>query len=260
MVSRPQPAGTDFGAVHSSGGKGPLGEFQYTIFASPDLRFLSSDLFDSSADPAREEREHARKVMTELLAGEHASRGPQSAPVTLVLFSDFQCPYCKKLEGLLAAEPLLQPGGQVRLVFRHMPLAGHDWAQQDAEAAVCAAFQNETAFWRLHDALFARQQAIRKDNVTATLRALAADISEVEIKQFDTCVRQQMSLGAVIRDRDLATRLGVRGTPTLFLNGEQMHDISNGPTLHHTLEEALGPTEARSGNASSYKQATGNPQ
>jgi len=241
-------------------GKGPLGEFQYTIFASPDLRFLTTDLFDSYADPEREEREHAQKIMTELLAGEHASRGPQSAPVTLVLFSDFQCPYCKKLEALLAAEPLLQPGGQVRLVFRHMPLAGHDWAQQAAEAAVCAAFRNEAAFWGLHDTLFARQQAIKKDNVTATLHELAAGIPELDIKQFDTCVEQEMSLGAVIRDRDLAARLGVRGTPTLFLNGEQMHDIGNGPALHHALEEALGRTEAGPENASPYRQATGNPQ
>ena len=99
-------------------GKVPLGEFQYTIFASPDLRFLTADLFDSYTDPGREEREHARKVMTELLAGEHGSRGPQSAPVTLVLFSDFQCPYCRKLEDLLAAEPLLRSSDKIRLVFR----------------------------------------------------------------------------------------------------------------------------------------------
>jgi protein-disulfide isomerase len=232
-------------------GKGPLGEFQYTIFASPDLRFLATDLLDSYADPEREERDHARKVMTELLADEHASRGPQSAAVTLVLFSDFQCPYCKKLEDLMAAEPLLRSGDKIRLVFRHMPLAGHDWAQQAAEAATCAAFQNETAFWRLHDALFARQQAIKKDSVMAMLHALAAGIPDLDVKQFDTCVEQQMSLGAVIRDRDLAARLGVRGTPTLFLNGEQLHDISNAPALHRALDEALGRIQAEQGDQAS---------
>jgi len=220
-------------------GKGALGEFQYTIFASPDLRFLTTDLFDSYADPQREEQDHAKKVMAELLAGEHASRGPQTAPVTLVLFSDFQCPYCKKLEGLLANEPLLKSGDKIRLVFRHMPLAGHDWAQQAAEAATCAAFQNETAFWSLHDVLFAHQQTIKKDTATATFRELAAGTPGLDMKQFDTCVAQQMSLGAVIRDRDLAMRLGVRGTPALFLNGEELHDIGSGPALHRALEEAM---------------------
>ncbi|HXM42302.1 MAG TPA: thioredoxin domain-containing protein [Bryobacteraceae bacterium] len=225
-------------------GRGPLGDFQYTIFASPDLRFLTTDVFDSYADPQREERENAKKAMTELLAGEHAGRGPQSAPVTLVLFSDFQCPYCKKLADLMANEPLLTSGDKIRLVFRHMPLAGHNWAQQAAEAATCAAFQNKAAFWRLHDALFAHQQVIRKDTAAATVHELAAGIPGLDIKQFDTCVGQQMSLGAVIRDRDLATRLGVRGTPTLFLNGEQLHDISTGPALHHALEEALAQAQS----------------
>jgi protein-disulfide isomerase len=220
-------------------GKGPLGDFQYTIFASPDLRFLTTDLFDSFADPQHEEQEHARKVMAELLAGEHASRGPQSAPVNLVLFSDFQCPYCRKLETMMAAEPLLTSNDKIRLVFRYMPLSGHDWAQPAAEAAACAAFQNETAFWSLHDALFAHQQTIKKDTAAAAILDLAAGIHGLDIKQFDTCVEQQMSLGAVIRDRDLASRLGVRGTPTLFLNGEQLRDISTSSALHHALEEAL---------------------
>jgi len=71
------------------------------------------------------------------------------------------------------------------------------------------------------------------------LHTLAASIPELDIKQFDTCVGQQMSLGAVIRDRDLAARLGVHGTPTVFLNGEQMHGISDAASLHRTLEEAL---------------------
>jgi protein-disulfide isomerase len=91
--------------------------------------------------------------MSQLLDGEYAALGPATAPVTVVVFSDFECPYCKKLRALLAAEPLIT-GGKVRLVFRHMPMQSHKWAQKAAEAAVCAQLQNGDAFWHLHDSLF----------------------------------------------------------------------------------------------------------
>jgi predicted DsbA family dithiol-disulfide isomerase len=98
---------------------------------------------------------------------------------------------------------------------------------------------------------FAHQQTIKKDTGTAAIHELAATVPGLDVKQFDTCVEQQMSLGAVIRDRDLATRLGVRGTPTLFLNGEQMRGIGSGPALHHALEEALAQAQPGQDNQAS---------
>ena len=189
-------------------GDGALGAYRLTLYATPDLRFLSTDLLDSFADPEREEREAASRTMGRLLEGEYASRGPATAPVTLVVFSDFQCPFCKRMQSLLAAEPLLQPGGNVRLVFRHMPMSQHDWAQKAAEAAACAQFQ---------------------------------------IGGFKSCMDRQMSLGAVIRDKDLGSRLGVKGTPTLFINGEQAPAIQSAADLHRLLGDALTNTTARAG-------------
>src|SRR5580658_4848245 len=135
-------------------GEGALGTFRVTVFASPDLRFLSTDLFDSSVDPERQGRTQAKETMSQLLAGEYAASGSPSAPVTLVLFSDFQCPYCKRMRDLLAAEPLVTSGDKIRLVFRHMPLSQHEWAEKAAEAAACAQFQSSDAFWHFHDGLF----------------------------------------------------------------------------------------------------------
>jgi protein-disulfide isomerase len=220
-------------------GDGALGPYQLTLYASPDLRFLSSDMLDSLVDPEREERAQAEKLMGQLLEGEYAAVGPSTAPVTVVVFSDFQCPYCKKLRALLAAEPLLASDGRVRLVFRHMPMARHEWAQKAAEAAACAQLQNGDAFWRLHDALFENQQGITGDNVGQKVDDLAAHVEALNIRDFRECLRRQTSLGMVLRDQQLGTRAGVKGTPTLFINGEPMAGLPDAAELHRRLMEAL---------------------
>ncbi len=219
-------------------GDGALGSYQLILYASPDFRFLSSDVLDTRRDPWEEEREAAEKAMGELLEGEYAARGSVDAPVTVVVFSDFQCPYCKRLEGLLAEEPMLKPGGGARLVFRHMPLARHDWAMKAAEAAACAGFQNAGAFWAMHDALFAGQERLTAANVDGRVREMAAGIAGLGVAAFEVCMERQMSLGAVIRDRELGTRLGVRGTPAVFVNGRQVEGIRDGAGLHAAIKGA----------------------
>src|ERR1035438_9284735 len=96
-------------------------------------------MLDSLVEPEREERAQAEKLMGQLLEGEYAAVGPSTAPLTVVVFSDFQCPYCKKMRALLAAEPLVAPAGRVRLVFRHMPMALHEWAKSGGSGGLCAA-------------------------------------------------------------------------------------------------------------------------
>jgi protein-disulfide isomerase len=220
-------------------GDGPLGSYQLTMFASPDLRFVSSDLLDSYIDPEQERRETAQKTMGKLLEGEFASRGPIDAPVTLVVFSDFECPYCKQFSKVLADEPLLRNDKKVHLVFRHMPLAGHPWAAKAAKAAACAQFQGKSAFWSLHDSLFESQGRITVDNASREIMDLASRVKELNMEVFRKCVDQDMSLGVVIRDQDLAQRAGVIGTPSIFLNGEQIPRALDAPRFHEALLEAI---------------------
>lgn len=220
-------------------GQGPLGKIELKLYASPDLRFLSTDILDSSLDPEQEERDDAKKMMAELLEGEYASRGPATAPVTLVEFSDFQCPFCRRMQQMLSAEPLLKSGNDVRLVFRHMPLSQHDWAQQAAEAAACVQFQNAAAFWQFQDSIFGNQDKITRATAKEQLSTLASKIPGLNMADFKTCMERQMSLGVVVRDRELGAKAGVSATPTLFLNGEPLPGIRNGVELHRILTEAL---------------------
>jgi protein-disulfide isomerase len=220
-------------------GDGALGTFRLTLYASPDLRFLSRELYDTYTDPERERREAAQKAMGELLEGEYAARGPASAPVTMVVFSDFECPYCKRLKALIDAEPLLKSGDKVRLVFRHMPMSQHRWAQQAAEAAGCAQFQSSDAFWALHDKLFDNQGAIKLADASKRISDLAGGVPSLDLGHFQDCLKRQSSLGAVVRDREMGKRVGVVATPTIFLNGLELPGVRDGAELHRYLSDAL---------------------
>jgi protein-disulfide isomerase len=225
-------------------GRGPLGKVELKLFASPDLRFLSTDLMDSSSDPDREEEEQAKTLMGQLVEGDYAFRGSNRAPVKLVVFSDFQCPFCRKMKDLIASEPLLADGHDVQLVFRHMPLAQHDWAEQAARAAACAQFQSQDAFWAMHDALFDSQGSITAESLLARIYEMAARVPSLKMDTLKTCMEKQMSLGIVMRDRQLGLKVGVSATPTLFLNGQRLGVISTAKDLHDALAQAISQANA----------------
>ena len=220
-------------------GPGPLGEVSLALYLSPDLRFLSPDLFDSSIDPDREREENARRAMGELTEGEFASSGSATAPVTVVVFSDFQCPFCKQAAEILREESLIRNGVDVRLVFRHMPLPMHPWAQQAAQAAACAQFQSGTAFWAFHDALFRDQPQITQQNISARISGIGAGIPGIDQTKFKECMDRQMSLGVVLRDKDLAQHSGATGTPTVFVNGSMIPGMGGAAEFHKLLESAI---------------------
>jgi protein-disulfide isomerase len=139
------------------------------------------------------------------------ARGPAGAAVTVVVFSDFQCPYCSRLkptlEQLLANYP-----SQVRLVFRQFPLSFHAQAQKAAEASLCANDQGK--FWEMHDAMFADQSALAVD----TLKAKAAQLG-MNAQAFGGCLDSGEKAGRVKADLEAGTAAGVSGTPAMFLNG-----------------------------------------
>lgn len=142
------------------------------------------------------------------------SLGPSEARVTIVEFSDFECPFCRKLQPILRRVLERWPR-DVRLVYKHFPLNRHRHAFGASKAAVCADRQGR--FWEFHDALYRDGQDMSPQGVVAVAEALG-----LELGPFEACLGDERSGAAVQADRSLAGRTGVRGTPTLFVNGRRL--------------------------------------
>ena len=139
-------------------------------------------------------------------------RGPASARVTIVEFSDFECPYCGRftpvLKQVLAAYPT-----QVRLVYRYMPISSiHPDAQKAAEAAVCA--NDQAKFWEMHDTLFSEQSTLDVASLKEKAKRLGLDSDK-----FDSCLDSGQAAALVKSDLSEAQRLGLEATPASFVNG-----------------------------------------
>jgi Na+/H+ antiporter NhaA len=160
-------------------------------------------------------------------------RGPQEAPVTIVEYGDFECPYCGQAEPVV--REVLQDFGDVRYVWRHLPLNDvHPNAQSAAEAAEAAADQG--AFWEMHDLLLDHQDALGPGDLGGYAEQLGLDVD-----RFMGDVRDHVHAGRIADDVDSADLSGVSGTPTFFINGQRhygAYDIS-------TLSAAVHAAKAR---------------
>jgi len=139
------------------------------------------------------------------------SRGAEKAKVTIVEFSDFQCPYCGRVSPTLA-RVLADYQGKVRLFYRQFPLGFHPLAQKAAEASLCANDQGK--FWELHDRMFADQSKLEVADLKAAARTLGLDGAK-----FDACLDGGSKAAAVEADLRAGQAVGVQGTPALFVNG-----------------------------------------
>ena len=164
------------------------------------------------------------------ISAEGPSTGPPNAPVTIVEFSDFQCPYCK--QAAITLKTAMQSyGPNVRLVFKQMPLSIHPEAFQAAQASVCAGEQEK--FWEFHDVLFSSG-----DLSEQSLKKYALNLG-LSTTQFNTCLSSETSAAVVRRDMQEAMRADVRGTPTFFVNGRIMRGIRNLDDFKNAIDQAL---------------------
>jgi protein-disulfide isomerase len=145
------------------------------------------------------------------VAAEGPAKGPKEAKVTIVEFSDFQCPYCSKGKAVMD-QVVAKYGNKVRLVFRDFPLDFHEKAQKAAEAAHCADDQGK--FWAMHDWMFDNQQKLDVDSLKGAAKTLGMDSAK-----FDTCLNGSQHAEKVKKNIKDGQDAGVRGTPAFFVNG-----------------------------------------
>ena len=164
-------------------------------------------------------------------AGRPERGGGAKAPVTIIEFSDYQCPFCGRAEGTVD-EVMKEYGNKVRLVYRDFPLPMHPLARPASEAANCANAQGK--FWEYHAKLFANQTALAEDK----LKEYAKDVG-LDAAKFDQCLKDKPFKAAIDKDVADGEKVGVNGTPAFFINGRMLSGALPLDKFKEVIDEEL---------------------
>lgn len=149
-----------------------------------------------------------------------AVKGDEKAKVTIVEFSEYQCPFCKTYVDEAYAKIMAEYGSKVRYIFRDYPLSFHQHAQKTAQAARCAGDQKK--YWEFHDLLFKEQEVWSKaENIEEKLMSYAIGLGLNE-SEFKTCLEAEKHKSTIQADFELGQKVGVQGTPSFFVNGQML--------------------------------------
>ena len=173
----------------------------------------------------------AAALQATIAKGDAPSFGPADAKVTMVEFSDFQCPYCSKA-AQVTHKIKEKYSNKVRFVFRQFPLSFHDKAHVAAEAGMAANAQGK--FWQMHDLMFANQGALDRESLDKYAKQVGLNVAT-----FKKALDSKQYVAAVDADVKLGGDAAVNGTPSLFLNGARVQDPTNFDAVSSMIEAAL---------------------
>lgn len=194
--------------------QGPQGAQAQKFYVSPDGRHaVIGQILPFGVHPF----DAARKELEKSAHG--PSRGPATAPVTLVEFSDLQCPHCKEAQPTL--DKLASEDNNVRIVFQNFPLPMHDWAKKGAEYADCIGHTSNDAFWKFVESIYGAQSDITAANADDKLKGFA-DAAGVSGADIAACAAKPETETRVQHSIDLGESLDVNSTPTIFINGRSL--------------------------------------
>lgn len=204
------------------------------FYVSKDGHYLfRGDAIDLTVDPLKQ-------VMNKIKLDGEPSRGPKDAKVTMVEYSDFQCPFCSRVYETLEKQVMKDYGDKVRFVFKNFPLSSiHPWAEDGAVASECAFQQGNDQFWTMYNGLFSKQGEITKDNLKEKATEIATS-GGIDVAKFQECFDGKKSLDAVKADESEATSLGVNSTPTFFINGRKLSGAQSYENFKQLLDQELG--------------------
>lgn len=203
------------------------------FYVSKDGKFLfRGDMSDLSKDPLADNR-------AKIQVKDAPSLGDAKAPVTLVEYSDFECPVCRNLHDVVRGM-LPNYAGKLRMVFKDFPIEQlHPWARTAAIAGRCAYQQNPAAFWKMYDLIYDNQELISAANAWTKMADYAAQ-SGVDADTFKSCMASPEAAAAVNASRANGELLEVSSTPTIFVNGRRLIGADQ-----HLLEQYINYELAR---------------
>lgn len=165
-------------------------------------------------------------------------KGSSKAKVTIIEYSDFQCPFCARFVRETLSQIEKTYGDKVKIVFKHLPLPFHQYAQKAAEAAECAGkIAGAKGFWALHDKLFYEGQPTGRLDINS-LKEFAKQVG-LDEKKFSQCLDTGEMAGVVSKDMEESQRLGVRGTPTFFVNGKAIRGALPFDVFKQVIDQEL---------------------
>ena len=180
--------------------------------------------------PARPGRPDPAKVYNVAL-GSAPVKGPKTAKITIVEWSDFQCPFCGRV-GPTLEQVKKEYGDQVQLAFKHMPLPMHSKAPAAHAAAEAAAMQGK--FWEMHDLLFANQRSVSDAKYVEWAKEIGLDLPKFETDRKSKKVEQRIAA-----DKSQGSKLGVTGTPAFFVNGRFLSGAQPFASFKKLIDEEL---------------------
>lgn len=203
-----------------------------TVYLSRNGRFYMLGAFKDLQTHPDQERLAKMKLESS------AFRGRAEAPVQVVEYTDFECPYCQRGYLIMRDRIMQKYPEQVRWVYKSLPLTQiHPWAKPAAIAVECAKKQGNAKFWSLHDALFDKQEEINGANFEEKL-AEFLPAARIEKQAFDACYDKKETEAFVDGDADEARTLGISGTPAFVVNGHLVPG-ANGAVIEQLVDEAL---------------------
>jgi protein-disulfide isomerase len=212
--------------------KGEKGNQNQEAWVTKENTLIIGRTFDMSVDPYK-------KNLDKITLGNNVPvTGAPDAKVTIVEYSDFQCPYCSSAH-VTVKDLLKQYEGKVKVAYKHLPLTNiHNWAEDAAVASVCVHKQKPDAFWKLSDYFFTNQKSITKETLAAKLQEFSTQQS-LNHEELKKCIADPASKQQVTADTAEAGTLGLSSTPSFMVNGRAVVGAIPADQFKKIIDEAL---------------------
>ena len=213
---------------------------RFSIYMTNDTKYIiMGQVFPTNGNPRDFKPDEVSFVDQSMIDTSGAPKlGPDNAPVTIVIFEDFQCPYCGRFYGNLE-KVLKKYQNKVKIVYKTFPLERiHPWSKQAALAAQCAYNQSNDKFWDFYNYFYKNQREFSKDNIEKKSEEFAKKIG-LNIKKYKECLKDKKTEAEINKQMKDGAMLGVRSTPTFIVNGTIYQGALSEEDISKAIDKAL---------------------